>query len=90
MSNKKRIEKGLIEIIKSYLPEETLAVEITSQTDFMTDLKINSAHIVDIVLDIEDKFDIMIEDDAIGTMNTLKESIDLVLCQLSNSSIEAA
>ncbi len=73
------IKTDLINIIKPYLPEEILGNEVSEENHLINDLMINSAHIVDIVLDIEDKFDIMIDDDAIGEMNTVQNSIDVVL-----------
>ncbi len=73
------IKNDLLEIIKSYLPEEVEMNDVSEEKHLINDLKINSAHIVDIVLDIEDKFDIMIDDDAIGEMNTVQDSIDMVL-----------
>ena len=73
------VKTDLLEIIKPYLPEEIGVQEVSEEKHLINDLKINSAHIVDIVLDIEDKFDIMIEDDAIGEMNTVQDSIDMVL-----------
>ena len=44
----------------------------------MTDLNINSTHLVDIVLDVEDAFDITIEDDELDKMETVKASIALI------------
>lgn len=73
------VKTDLLEIIKPYLPEEIEVQEVSEEKHLINDLKINSAHIVDIVLDIEDKFDIMIDDDAIGEMNTVQDSIDMVL-----------
>lgn len=73
------VKIDLLEIIKPYLPEEIEVQEVSEEKHLINDLKINSAHIVDIVLDIEDKFDIMIDDDAIGEMNTVQDSIDMVL-----------
>ena len=73
------VKTDLLEIIKPYLPEDIQIGEVSEEKHLINDLKINSAHIVDIVLDIEDKFDIMIDDDAIGEMNTVKDSIDVVL-----------
>ena len=73
------VKTDLLEIIKPYLPEEIALGEVSEEKHLINDLKINSAHIVDIVLDIEDKFDIMIDDDAIGEMNTVQDSIDVVL-----------
>lgn len=73
------VKTDLLEIIKPYLPDEIEVKEVSEEKHLINDLKINSAHIVDIVLDIEDKFDIMIDDDAIGEMNTVQDSIDMVL-----------
>ena len=73
------VKIDLINIIKPYLPENIMENEVSEDKHLINDLMINSAHIVDIVLDIEDKFDIMIDDDAIGEMNTVQDSIDMVL-----------
>jgi len=73
------VKTDLLEIIKPYLPEEIAVNDVSEEKHLINDLKINSAHIVDIVLDIEDKFDIMIDDDAIGDMNTVQDSINMVL-----------
>ena len=73
------VKTDLLEIIKPYLPEDIEIGEVSEEKHLINDLKINSAHIVDIVLDIEDKFDIMIDDDVIGEMNTVQDSIDVVL-----------
>ena len=37
---------------------------LTEQTDFLNDLKINSANLVDVVLDIETTFDIIIDNES--------------------------
>ena len=72
------IKSDLFEIIKPYLPEGVTEADLTEEKELINDLRINSAHIVDIVLDIEDKFDIMIEDDAIGEMNTVNDAIEVI------------
>ncbi|MEM0939118.1 MAG: acyl carrier protein [Bacteroidota bacterium] len=77
--NQENIKTDLLEIIKPYLPEDIQIGQVSEEKHLVNDLKINSAHIVDIVLDIEDRFDIMIDDDAIGEMNTVKDSINVVL-----------
>ena len=52
---------------------------------FIRDLKINSAYLVDIVLDIEDRYKLIIEDEIIGKMNTIQDSIDLIMKQSLDS-----
>ncbi len=59
--------------------EETAALEaITEETDFIKDLKINSANLVDIILDIEDKFGIEIDNDSMAKMLTVKASVEVI------------
>lgn len=79
------IRQELVEIIKVYLPSDASPDEITDEMHLITDLKINSTDIVDIVIDIEDKYDIEIEDDAVGEMNTVHDAIKLITHQLDNS-----
>jgi acyl carrier protein len=77
--NNTSVKTDLLNIIKPYLPEDISIDGVTEDKHLINDLQINSAHIVDIVLDIEDKFDIIIDDDAIGEMNTVQDSIDVVM-----------
>lgn len=75
---REKIAADLIEIIKPYLPEDINIADLDESKHLLTDLQINSAHIVDIVLDTEEKFDIMIEDDVIGQMETVGSVIDII------------
>lgn len=76
--DKNIIQEQLKEIIAVYVPEKEILDNLTLEHDLINDLKINSAHIVDIVLDVEEKYDIMIEDDAIMQMGTIGQAIDII------------
>jgi|TARA_R110002051_G_scaffold325850_2_gene432137 acyl carrier protein len=65
-------------IIKIYLPEDVSVDSITPQSHLVNELNINSANLVDVVLDIEDHFDITIEDDEIEKMDTVKSALELI------------
>ena len=41
-------------------------------------MKINSAHLVDIILDVEDEFDIEIEDEAMEKMLTVGAALTII------------
>jgi len=82
--NPAEIKEALIEIIKPYLPEDVSIDSLTEESDLINDLKINSAHIVDIVLDIEDKFDVMIEDDVIGDMVKVGDAARIIADKTSD------
>ena len=77
--DRNEVKGELLEIMKPYLPDTLDHATVEEKSDLINDLQINSAHIVDIVLDIEDKFDIMIEDDVIGNMNTVEDAINVIL-----------
>jgi len=76
--NKIELINSLKEIVKPYIQDETGFQNLTEDTNFIDDLKINSANLVDIVLDVEDKFDILIEDDAIDGMLTVKGAMAII------------
>lgn len=76
--DREAIKKDLLAIIDPYIDEKGLTTDISESSDLINDLNINSAHMVDIVLDIEEKFDIMIEDDFIGKMDTVGDALDII------------
>jgi len=65
-------------IIKIYLPEDVTVDDIELTSHLTQELNINSANLVDIVLDVEDHFDITIEDDEIEKMETVKSAIAII------------
>ena len=72
-----RIEE-LTEIVRPYVPNPELLKTVTLDTDFIRDLSINSADLVDIILDIEEKFDIIIDDEGMQKMLNVKAAIAII------------
>ena len=68
----------LMEIIRPYLPEDVNGEEIGMESNLLQDLNINSSHLVDIVLDVEDQFDILLEDADIDRMKTVAQALDVI------------
>jgi len=64
-------------ILYAYIPEGSQE-KLTETTDIVNDLGINSARIVDIVLDLENKFGIRIDDSEIVKMNSVGDAVTLV------------
>lgn len=77
MERSEILEK-LKEVMKPYISSEIDTNNIDESKDLINDLKVNSAHIVDIVLDIENEFDVMVDDDSIEKMTTVGASIDII------------
>ena len=71
------IEK-LKAIIKPYVPNPAHLEELTPETDFIKDLAINSANLVDIILDIEEQFDITIDNEGMEKMMTVKAALKII------------
>ncbi|TSE03509.1 MULTISPECIES: phosphopantetheine-binding protein [Aquimarina] len=65
-------------IITPYVQNQEGLKNLTENTDFIKDLEINSANLVDVVLDVEDEFDIEIDNEAMEKMLTVKASIEVI------------
>lgn len=72
------IYKSLAEILKKYMMDKSLIETMTDDTLILKDLKINSARIIDIILDIEDEFDIEIDDTAMEEILRIKDIINVI------------
>ena len=77
------LEEKLKEIIKPYVGDEDAFKNLTPATHLLTDLKINSAHLVDVILDAEEVFDIEIDDNSAEKMLTVKASLDIITNKLN-------
>lgn len=65
-------------IVAPYVEDKSLLEGVNADTDLLQDLKINSADLVDIVLDTEEEFDIEIEDEAVEQMLTVKDAVRII------------
>ncbi len=83
MEKKELLEK-LKTIVKPYTQDEKALENISEDTDFINDLKINSMNLVDIVLDVEQQFNIEIDNDSMEKMLTVKAAIDIINKKLNN------
>lgn len=81
--NKNEFIERLKKLIKPYVQNEEAYEQLTEDTDFIRDLKINSANLVDIVLDVEDEFDIEIDNDSMEKMLSVKSALEIIELKLS-------
>tara|TARA_R110000868_G_scaffold257575_3_gene514787 strand:- start:21135 stop:21395 length:261 start_codon:yes stop_codon:yes gene_type:complete len=75
--NNERLAK-LKEIVKTYLPEDVSVDSVTQSSNFVTELNINSANLVDIILDIEDTFGIRLENEDMDKMQTVSDALNII------------
>ena len=71
-------------IIKTYLPEDVSSKEINRNSDLTRELNINSAHLVDIVLDIEDVFNIEFKNEDMEKLRNVNDAILLIQQKISS------
>lgn len=81
--NKEEIIEKLKSIVKPYASNQVAYEDFTEDTDFITDLNINSANLVDIILDVEDAFKIHIDNESMEKMMTVKATLLIIETKLS-------
>lgn len=75
---REEILNELKKVIAPYTTNKEMLAGINEQTDLIKDLKINSANLVDIIIDAEAKYDIEIDYDAADKMMNVGTCIDVI------------
>ena len=83
MTTKEEKLEKLKLIVKPFVKNEEAFGNLSESTDFINDLQINSANLVDIVLDIEEAFDIEIDNNSMMNMISIKAALDIIEEKLS-------
>ncbi|MFQ6602169.1 acyl carrier protein [Flavobacterium sp. C3NV] len=81
--NKEELIAKLKLIIKPYTTNIEAYDNLTEDTDFINDLNINSANLVDIILDIEEAFDVVIDNTDMERMLDVKTSVEIIAEKLA-------
>ena len=82
---KKELITSLQKIIKPYVQDQEAFKNLSEETDFINDLKINSANLVDVILDVEDEFDIEIDNESMEKMLSVKAAMEIIETKLTKS-----
>jgi len=82
---REKLITSLQKIVKPYIQDQIAFEKLTEETDFINDLKINSANLIDIILDLEDEFDIEIDDESMENMLSVKSALDIIENKLAES-----
>ena len=73
----------LTAIVKPYIQNEEAFKDLNENTDFINDLEINSANLVDVILDVEDEFNIEIDNDSMEKMLSVKATIGSIQIKMN-------
>lgn len=69
-------------IVAPYTHDAAALANISPDTDFIKDLKINSANLVDVVLDVEEEFDIEIDNLEMARMLNVTATLEIIEAKL--------
>lgn len=58
-------------------------MNINEDTTFVEDLKINSANLVDVILDVEEKYNIVIDNESMERMLNVKAAMEIIEAKLA-------
>ncbi len=83
MNNKEQLEK-LKAIVKPFVKNQTAYENLNEDSDFIADLQINSANLVDIILDTEEAFGIEIDNFDMMKMTTIRATLEIINSKLAN------
>lgn len=80
--DKAELLEKLKTIISPYAQDKEALEHINEDTDFIGDLKMNSANLVDVVLDIEEEFKIEIDNESMEKMLTVKAALEVISAKI--------
>ncbi len=80
--DKAELLNKLKDIISPYAQDKEALEHISEDTDFIGDLKMNSANLVDVVLDIEEEFKIEIDNESMEKMLTVKAALEVISAKI--------
>lgn len=83
--NRQEILLKLKPILSTYAQKKDHLEQISEDTDFIKDLEINSASLVDVVLDVEQEFGIEIDNQSMEKMLTVRAAVDVISNELQHA-----
>lgn len=82
MENEEMINR-LKRIVTVYTQNKEALETMNGETDFINDLQINSANLVDVILDVEEEFDIEIDNQSMEKMLNVQASLEIISDKLA-------
>ena len=80
--DKKSIFAEMIKILRPYTKDQLLLESATTETSILHDLKVNSARLIDVIIQCEDVICITIDDDDADKIGTIGDAVALIANRL--------
>lgn len=76
--SREEIFAKVVHIVRPFAKDKEALDQATMETNILEDLKVNSARLVDVILEFEDEFDIEVEDEDADAVNTIGDAVELI------------
>jgi acyl carrier protein len=80
--DQKEVMDKVVAILKPFVKNQEALATLGLETSILKDLKVNSARLVDVILDIEERFGIQVKDDEAEKVRTVGDAVNLVLAKV--------
>jgi acyl carrier protein len=77
----KEVFDKVVSILKPFVKNSDALASVGMGTSILKDLKVNSARLVDVVLEIEDSFGIEVKDEDADKVKTVGDAVNLILAK---------
>jgi len=77
----KEVFDKVVTILKPFVKNPDALSTVAMETSILKDLKVNSARLVDVVLEIEDVFGIEVKDEDADKVKTVGDAVTLILAK---------
>ena len=88
--NKASVTQEFKEILRPYVQNLSALDSFSDETTFIGDLKINSANVVDVFLDTEEKFDIEMSNESLENIKNVGDAINAILQILEEKNLASS
>lgn len=78
----KEVFDKVVGILKPFVKNTDALASVAMETSILKDLKVNSARLVDVVLEIEDNFGIEVKDEDADKVKTVGDAVSLILAKV--------
>ncbi len=69
----------MVEILRPYVKDTAALANVGPSTDILQGLKVNSARLVDVILAIEDTFNVEVSDEEVDDVVTVGDVVKMIL-----------
>ena len=84
--SRQEILEGLKTVVAPYTMDKEALNSLNEETEFIKDLKINSANLVDIIIDAEERYDIEIDADSAEKIHNAGDCINVIMKKMKEKS----